>query len=279
MNRSLLVAAYLFFSAQTHAADPVGKEPVKAAVIGGLILGGLWPELTARFTSETGWPVELAASGQKAALAQALKAGRADVVTLHSGDEATELVADGFASDMKPWACNEHCIMGPAGDPAGIRGMKDGAAALKKIAETRSRFVDSMGSGSREVSHRLWTAAGVEAKGDWVLKDDSAAPQGVVEFAAARNAYVIVGRVPVLKGKIPTGGMEIMVQGDPAMRRLYVVMVADARRFPAGNHAGAKALSDWVTGERGQAFLREYGARQPDGSTLLFPSASEGAKR
>ena len=276
MSRCLTTVFYLIAGVSLVAAAP--KPAVKVAVIGGMTLGGMWPELAEKFTAETGWPVELVTTGPKALLAEALKGGSVDLVTLHSSDEATELVANGFAKDMQPWARNEHCIMGPASDPAGIRGMTDGAAALKKIALSKSLFIDFMGPGSREVSHRLWQAAAVEPKGDWVLKDESAVPQAIAEFAATKNAYVIVGRVPILKGKIPAAGLEVMVKGDPAMRRPYVVMVADDKRFPQSNHAGAKALHDWMTGEPGQAFLRGYGERKPDALPLFFPAISEEKK-
>lgn len=278
MKKHINLLTCLLLPCLTMAADAGKKEPVRVAVIGGMTLGGMWPELAEKFTKDTGWPLELVTTGPKAVLAQALKSGLVDLVTLHSSDEATEMVANGFAKDMQPWARNEHCIMGPVDDPAGIRGMKDGAAALKKIAESQSPFIDFMGPGSREVSHRLWQASGVEPKGSWVLKDESKVPQAVVEYAASKKAYVIVGRIPVLKGKIPSAGMEVMVQGDPAMRRPYVVMVASEKKFPQSNQAGAKALHAWMTGDPGQSFLRDYFTRKPDEPHLFYPAMSETVK-
>lgn len=276
MKRLLFVSFLLaLLPAQSGAADKPVKAPVKVAIIGGMTLGGMWQELSEKFTKETGWPVELVTTGPKAVLSEAFKAGNCDLLTMHASDEATELVANGFGIDMKPWARNEHCIMGPPSDPAHIRGLKEGATALKKIAESKSPFVDFMGPGSREVSHRLWTAAGVEPKGDWVLKDESPLPQSVVEYAASKGAYVIVGRIPILKGKIPSNGMEVMVQGDPNMRRPYVVMKADPKRFPKSNQEGAKALFEWMTGDPGQAFLKAYQISKPDALPLFFPAMSE----
>lgn len=266
--RRLLLA----FTLLAPLCSAVEKAPVKVAVIGGMTLGGMWPELVASFTKETGWPVELVATGPKAVLSGAFKAGSCDLLTMHASDEAVDLLAEGFARDLVPWARNEHCIMGPPSDPAKIRGMTDGAAALKKIAQSGSLFVDHSGPGSREVAQKLWKAAGVDPKGEWVLRDESSVPQAVVEFAAQKQAYVIVGRIPVLKGKIPAAGMAVMVQGDPAMRRPYVVMIADGKKFPQSNQAGAVALHAWMTGGPGQAFLRDYAARKPDEPHLFYPA-------
>ena len=274
---AILVSALSLIST-VLAADGAAKEPVRVAVIGGMTLGGMWPELAEKFTKETGWPVKLVVTGPKSVLAEALKGGTVDLVTLHASDEATEMVANGLAMDMQPWARNEHCIMGPPEDPAGVRGMQNGAEALKKIAQTHSPFLDFAGPGSREIAHRLWRASGVEPKGDWVLKDESPAPQAIVAYAASKKAYVIVGRIPILKGKTPTSGMEILVQNDPEMRRAYVVMVANPKRFPASNQQGAKALSAWMTGASGQAFLADYGVRKQDSASLFFPAAKESPK-
>ena len=272
MKLHRLLPALACIVSLSGAAEP--KAPVRVAVIGGMTLGGMWQALAEKFTKETGWPVELVTTGPKAVLAEALKGGVVDLVTLHASDEATDMVANGLAKDSEPWARNEHCIMGPASDPAGIKGMTDGAAALKKIALSKSPFVDFMGPGSRDVSHKLWQASGVEPKGDWVIKDESTVPQAVVEFAAKKQAYVIVGRIPILKGKIPSAGMIVMVEGDPAMRRPYVVMIASEKMFPKSNQAGARALHDWMVGEAGQRFLLDYGKDKPEDPHLFYPAKS-----
>jgi tungstate transport system substrate-binding protein len=146
-------------------------------------------------------------------------------------------------------------------------------APLRRIANTHSPFVDFSGPGSRDVVHTLWKKAGIEnPQGDWLLKDESLTPQGILVYAAAHQAYVVVGRIPVLRGKMANpGGLEIMVQGDPAMRRPYVVLEANPAKLPDTNVAGAKALADWMVSEQGRAFLADFAARQPDGFPLFYP--------
>ena len=117
---------------------------------------------------------------------------------------------------------------------------------------------------------------GLVPRGDWVLKDESDHGQGVVTFAQKHHAYVIVGRIPVVKGKINSDGMEIMVRGDPDMRRPFVVMVANVKRFPHANVAGAQAagrLPDLP--DKGQQFLKDFAAKQPDGVPLFYPIGAE----
>jgi tungstate transport system substrate-binding protein len=247
------------------------KRPVRVAVIGGMTMTGLWQELAAKFEADTGWKTELVITGPKDMISEPFKRGEVDLLTMHTSDGTTDLVADGFGTNMRPWARNEHTIVGPSTDPAGIRGMKDGAAALKKIAEARAPFVDFYGPGSRELTQKLWQRAGLKPEGDWLLKDESATPQGVVEFAAKNHAYVVVGRIPVTYGKIPLAGMEVLVQGDPEMRRPFVVIEANAKKFPQNNAAGARVLGDWLVGEKGQRFLLDYGRKSPGGIPLFYP--------
>ena len=75
-----------------------------------------------------------------------------------------------------------------------------------------------------------------------------------------------------LTHKMPLGSMEVLVPGDPEMRRPYVLIEASAKRFPSANRAGARALADWLTGEKGQSFIIEYGRKQPGGIPLYYPA-------
>jgi tungstate transport system substrate-binding protein len=148
--------------------------------------------------------------------------------------------------------------------------MTDGAAAFRKIAQAHAPYVDFNDGGARQVADKLWKKAGIIPQGDWVLKDESDHPQ-VVAFAQKHHAYVIVGRIPVVKGKIESDGMEIVVRGDADMLRPFVVMIANAKRFPKANVSGAQVLADYLTSEKGQQFLRDFAAKQPDGVPLFYP--------
>ena len=266
------------FSRSPHwlrTVSPPPKPVIRVAVIGGMVMTGMWQELARQFETNTGYRVLLVAAGPKPMLVEAFHKGGADLLTMHSSDESTDLVADGYAVNMRPWARNELVIVGPPDDPAHVKGMTDGASALRKIADAHAAYVDFHDPGSRQVAAKLWHKAGFEPQGEWVLKDESKIRQEVVTFAEKHHAYVIVGRIPVLKGKIESGSMQILVEGDPDMRRPFVVMIANAKRFPHANVAGAQILADYLTSDKGQQFLKDFAARQPDGVPLFYPIGAE----
>jgi len=115
---------------------------VRCAVIGGMTMTGLWQEIVKMFEADSGYHVELVVTGPRPDLDKAMRAGKVDLLTMHSGDITTDLVADGFGVNMRPWTRNELCIVGPPDDPAHVRGMTNGALALRQIAGAKSRFID-----------------------------------------------------------------------------------------------------------------------------------------
>ena len=269
LNTALCLLLLIPVSCGHKAGTPENPHEVRCAVIGGMTMTGLWQQIATMFEAESGYHVTVIATGPRPVLDEAMRAGKADLLTMHSGDITTDLVADGFAVNLRPWTRNELCIVGPPGDPAQVRGMTNGAAALRKIAESHAPFVDFQGIGSRELAHNLWRQAGVEPKGDWVLKDETISKWNILQFARTNNAYVVVGYIPAQMGKMPASGMEILVKGDSNMRRPFVVMEANPKRFPHANTAGAHALADFLCSQKVQNFLLEFG-RQTNGPGPLF---------
>jgi tungstate transport system substrate-binding protein len=263
---------FLFGASCNRKADtPANPHVVRCAVIGGMTMTGLWPEIAKMFEADTGYKVEVVVTGPRPILNAAMRAGKVDLLTMHSGDITTDLVADGFGVNLRPWTRNELCIVGPADDPAHIRGMTNGAAALRKIAQAKARFVDFEGIGSRELVHTLWRLAEIEPKGDWIIKDDSVSKWNILQFARTNDAYVVVGSIPAQMGKMPATGMDILVQGDPVMRRPFVVMETNPKKFPQANYPGAKALSDFLFSQKAQNFLLKFSGQAQGPGPIFFP--------
>ena len=244
---ALVLAITLMVHRHTLVKHSAQHRIVRCAVIGGMTMTGLWPEISRMFEARTSYHVEVVVTGERPLLDKAIRAGKVDLLTMHSGDITTDVVADGIAINMRPWTRNELVVVGPKDDPAGVRGMTNGAAALRKIARAQAKFVDFQGIGSREVTHTLWRLAGIEPKGDWFIRDDTALSKwNVLQFCRSNHAYVVVGYIPALTGKMANEGMEILVKNDPVMRRPYIVMEANPKKFPEANNAGAHALAEFL---------------------------------
>jgi tungstate transport system substrate-binding protein len=269
----VLLAASLAVHWHSVAQRAARQHVVRCAVIGGMTMTGLWPEIAKMFEAQTGYRVETVATGERPILDKAMRAGQVDLLTMHSGDITTDIVADGVGVNMQPWTRNELVIVGPTNDPAGIRGMTNGAEALRKIAAAHANFVDFQGIGSREMVHTLWRLAGLEPKGDWVLKDDTVSKWNVLQFCRSNHAYVVVGYIPAMTGKMANEGVEILVKGDAVMRRPYIVMEANSKRFPKANHAGAHALEDFLLSPEVQNFLLRFSGNSASNHPLFFPVA------
>lgn len=246
------------------------EDRLRVAVVGGIDLCGVWERLMPAIEAATGIGVETIDTGPKEIVMPAFRGGRVDLLLIHGSDEALAALADGAAAPLRPWAFNEHVILGPEEDPAGIAGETDAARALARIAAVGAPFVASRDPGSHGIVHRLWRREGVQPRSTWVIPDEVPVPQQILAYAAARRAYVVAGHIPFRFGKIAGERMRVMVRGDPRMRRLYV-MLEPGPRHPAGPQARAAArrVADWLVSPEGQTAL--VAADASAGGPWIFP--------
>jgi tungstate transport system substrate-binding protein len=269
----LLTAGPLLTAEQPPATPPVPADAgtVRACVIGGMTMTGLWDAIVQRFTAATGYQVKLIATGPRLLISKPFHRGEADFLVMHSGDITTDLVADGYGINMRPCARNDLVIVGPADDPAGIRGLKDGAEALRRIAARQCAFLDVNSNGPRELGHTLWKRARIRPAGDWFIQDEARHSSDILAFAAKHKAYAIFGRMPFTQEKIAHGNLKILVDQDPTMRRPYILMEANPARLPGVNHKGARALADFMLSEPIQRFMADYGKDKNGGQPFFYP--------
>ena len=140
--------------------------PVDAGIVGAL---------EDAYFKRTGVVVRHASAGTGAALEMA-KGGSFDLVMVHARALEDRFVADGFGVDRRDVMYNDFVILGPAADPARIRGERRAVDALRKIAAAEARFLtrgDNSGTHVKEVE--LWQAAGVTPRGAWYVKSERGA--------------------------------------------------------------------------------------------------------
>jgi tungstate transport system substrate-binding protein len=260
------------FSLPTTRPQPATSGPaVRVAVIGGMVQTGFWDELAFRFESETHIPVKLVSAGDKDTISTMFKKGGIDLITMHASDAIINLVADGYARDPLPWARNDMIIVGPASDPAGIKGMSDAGEALRKIAEKNAKFVVHSSLGAQDVMLSIMDPLGItfDPAVTTILFDDK--QRRVLQVAAEQRAYTMLGRIPFETGRIPNSGLVVMVRGDLRLRRPFVVAVADPSRVAGVHVEQAEALERFMCGSETQEWIGEFGRGKWDEESMFFP--------
>jgi tungstate transport system substrate-binding protein len=233
---------------------------------------GLFNYLLPLFSARTGIRVDVVAVGT----GQALDIGRrgdADVVFVHDRPAEEKFMAEGFGVKRFDVMYNDFVIVGPASDPARIRGEKDAAAAFRRIAEARAPFV-SRGdrSGTHEAELRFWNDAGIDmaaAKGPW-YRDIGQGMGPALNMAAGADAYVLSDRGTWLSFK-NRGPLEILVEGDRRLFNQYGVMLVNPQKHPNVKVADGQAFVDWLISPEGQKAIGGY---KIGGERLFFPDAS-----
>ncbi len=161
---TLLAALFLTIFPVPAAAQ---RSPVILSTTTSTQDSGLLDVLVPLFEQKTGYTVKTIAVGTGQALALAAR-GEADVVLAHAPALEKKYVADGKMLDRRLVMYNDFVIIGPADDPAKIKGVTKAADAMKAIAATGSRFVSRGDSPARICSRRRcgsWPASSRRAPG------------------------------------------------------------------------------------------------------------------
>ena len=231
---------------------------------------GLFGHLLPVFRQATGIDVRVVAVGTGQALDMARR-GDADVVFVHDTAAEEKFVAEGFATKRMPVMYNDFVVVGPASDPARLKG-NDIAAALAKVNAGDAPFI-SRGdkSGTHAAELRLWQAAGIDlAKAKPAGYKECGCGMGpALNMGSSMNAYVLTDRGTWLSFK-NRGDLTILVEGDKRLFNQYGVMVVNPAKFPHVKSALAQQFADWVVSAAGQQAIADY---KINGQQLFFPNA------
>ncbi len=94
---------------------------------------GLFDHILPLFEDKTGIEVRVVAVGTGQALKNAENCD-GDVLFVHARPDEEKFVEAGFGVERLDVMYNDFVVVGPAGDPAKVKGMSDAAAALQQIA-------------------------------------------------------------------------------------------------------------------------------------------------
>jgi tungstate transport system substrate-binding protein len=233
---------------------------------------GLLDSLLPVFEQQTRYSVKVIAVGSGQALAMGRR-GDADVVLSHAPEAERALVDSGYFTSRRLVMHNEFLIVGPAGDPAGVRGLSDPVAAFRLIAERHAVFV-SRGdqSGTHQREQAIWKRAGFtpSPRADWYIESG----QGMgatLQLADEKHGYTLTDRATYLAWRDKLQ-LVPMVEGDPLLYNVYHVLEVNPRNASRINVAGGKALADFLVAPETQRLIGEFGKRR-FGQSLFVPDA------
>ena len=266
MNWRTILAAAAFAALAIQAR---AGESITVASTTSTEQSGLFGYLLPKFSRGTGIEVRVVAVGT----GQALDIGRrgdADVVFVHDTPSELTFMAEGAGIDRREVMYNDFVLVGPRSDPADVRGLKDVAAALRRIAHAKAPFASRADdSGTHKAELRHWRDAGIDPKpfsGRWYRETGSGMGQ-TLNLAAAMDAYALTDRGTWLNFR-NRGDLEILVEGDPKLFNRYGVMLVNPARHPHVKAAAGMAFINWLTSPEGQQTIADY---RINGEQLFFP--------
>ncbi len=278
----LLLALFLFPACQSmdRVSDSQGNRFVLLASTIGPIDAGIVGALEEGFEKEAGIRVRHVGAGTGAALKMA-EGGQFDLVLAHAKSLEEKFVQGGFGTGRIPLMYNDFVIMGPAADPAGIKGMKTAAGALRAIAAKQVTFI-SRGdkSGTHVAELDLWAKAGVKPSGSWYVTYEKGSTGNVptLLYTNEKQAYTVIDRATQLSVRDRIK-LVILVENDEAMLNFMSLIPVNPVKFPRVNAAAAMAFAQWATNpDKGQTVIRDFG-KDKYGAPMFFPNSDAWRKK
>jgi tungstate transport system substrate-binding protein len=232
---------------------------------------GLLDVLVPMFEKATGYSVKTISVGTGQALALAAR-GEADVTLAHAPAQEKKYVEAGKMSNRRLVMYNDFIVIGPAEDPARVKGLP-AAEALKRIAAAEARFVsrgDKSGTHSLELA--LWKQAGIEPKGSWYIESGQGMGQTLL-VANERKAYALTDRGTYLAFQKRVD-LPVLVEKDRALLNIYSVMEVNPANGPRVNAVAGKAFADFMVSPEVQAVIKTFGVEK-FGQPLFVPIAGQ----
>ena len=229
---------------------------------------GLLSVLLPKFETSSGVKVRVFSTGSGRAMKMAQN-GEVDVLLVHSRVEEEQFVAAGWGLQRRDVMYNDFVIVGPAADPASIRGMRNALAAFRRIIESGAPFVsrgDQSGTHMRE--EELWRQAGrTPPPRQYISAADG---MGAVLLEASNlRAYTLSDRATYSAFRTRIN-LDLLVEGDPSLHIGYGVIAVNPARHASVNHRDALRFIDWITGAEGRRAITEF---RVNGQQLFFPIA------
>jgi tungstate transport system substrate-binding protein len=233
---------------------------------------GLLDVLIPLFEAESGYTVQTVAVGSGEAMKMG-EEGNADVLLVHAPASEVTFMEGGFGKDRFLVMHNDFILVGPAGDPAKVRGLviKD---AFKAVFDSGANFItrgDDSGTHKKELA--LWKSAELDPAGQaWYIETGQGMGASMT-VASEKNAYILTDRATYLANK-DNYQLEILVEGDNSLLNIYHVITVNPEKWTTANYEGALAFVNFMIAPATQEVIGQFGVDK-FGAPLFHPDADK----
>jgi len=273
---TLLALLVSFVGCKSSTASPLPpQQRLKVATTTSLYDTGLWDYLEPMFEEEYNINLDIMYAGTGRALEYG-KRGDVDIIIVHSQAHEEQFVAEGYGVQRVPFAYNYFLIVGPAADPAGIKGMSP-EEAFKKLIENGSGSFVSRGddSGTHAKEKTIWKEAGydyevVRNAGAWYVEAGTGMGP-ILMMASEKQAYTLtdIGTYLAYKDKLEL--MPVVDKGD-ILLNVYSAIAVNPEKIPTTKIDMANNLINFLVSPEIQELISNYGVKQY-GISLFTPCA------
>jgi tungstate transport system substrate-binding protein len=227
---------------------------------------GLLNVLLPPFEKECRCKVDVIAVGTGKALKLG-ETGDVDVVLVHARKLEDKFVADGFGVNRRDVMYNDFVILGPAADPAKVKGAKTAAEAFRRIATAQAAFI-SRGdeSGTHQKEKEIWAAASINPAGQWYRSVGQGMGEAII-MATEQRAYTLSDRGTYNFFKHGKTDLAVVFEGEQGLFNPYGVIAVNPKKFPHVKYELAMKFVDFITGPEGQGIIANY---KVEGDPVFF---------
>ena len=255
------------------------REKLLIATTTSLYDTGLLNYLETKYKAQNNVDLLITSQGTGKAIELAKK-GDADVLLVHSPSQELAFLEGGNGLNRRSFASNYFLIIGPASDPAGIKGMTP-ENAFKTIltkgkgGDTKVIFVSrGDGSGTHSAEQNLWKGAGytyatdVQKSGAWYVE----AGKGMgdtLQMASEKGAYTLTDEGTYLAYKNNLKLDPIVTQGA-SLLNIYSAMAVLTSKQPVEKITMANDFISFLISPQTQQDIADYG-KDKYGKSLFTP--------
>jgi len=260
--------------APTEAAAPANPNIILATTTSTQD-SGLLDVLVPMFEEQTGYTVQTIAVGTGEALKMG-EEGNADVLLVHAPSSEVTYMEGGHGQDRFLVMHNDYIIVGPAEDPAAIKGQgpKDAFVAIYNAGVPFVSRGDDSGTHKKEVS--FWQKAELDPAGQAWFFETGQGMGASLTVASEKQAYILTDRATYLANK-DNLQLEILLEGNNALLNVYHVITVNPTKSDNINYDGALAFANFIVAPETQAVIAEFGVEK-FGQPLFIPDAGKDPK-